>query len=167
VPLRFCRQGKAVLAGIFVNIESLRRRHEPGVGTDHVAPRQLIVVVPQDSLEREPAHPETEPPIFSSRSRAARLSVRGSVRPLVANSSATSSNPASFGDEPAASPRRRSGSWGAPPFKYKKTAGEPSCRRLPSPKQLIRIWMRTAVQQRVSSPAPFLSTLRHEFCHHL
>ncbi len=34
-------------------------------------------------------------------------------------------------------------------------------------KKLIRIWMRTAVQQRVTSFGTFLSTLCHEFCHHL
>ncbi|MBN2319685.1 MAG: hypothetical protein JXR49_11435 [Acidobacteria bacterium] len=32
---------------------------------------------------------------------------------------------------------------------------------------LIRVWMRTAVQKRVTSPGTFLSTLCHEFCHHL
>jgi hypothetical protein len=34
-------------------------------------------------------------------------------------------------------------------------------------KKLIRIWMRTAVQKRVTSFGTFLSTLCHEFCHHL
>jgi len=32
---------------------------------------------------------------------------------------------------------------------------------------LIRVWMRTAVQKRVTSFGTFLSTLCHEFCHHL
>lgn len=32
---------------------------------------------------------------------------------------------------------------------------------------LIRVWMRTAVQRRVTSYGTFLSTLCHEFCHHL
>jgi hypothetical protein len=32
---------------------------------------------------------------------------------------------------------------------------------------LIRVWMRTAVHKRVTSPGTFLSTLCHEFCHHL
>lgn len=32
---------------------------------------------------------------------------------------------------------------------------------------LIRVWMRTAVQRRVTSFGTFLSTLCHEFCHHL
>jgi hypothetical protein len=32
---------------------------------------------------------------------------------------------------------------------------------------LIRVWMRTAVQQRVTSFGTFLNTLCHEFCHHL
>jgi hypothetical protein len=32
---------------------------------------------------------------------------------------------------------------------------------------LIRVWMRTAVQKRVTSAGTFLSTLCHEFCHHL
>ena len=32
---------------------------------------------------------------------------------------------------------------------------------------LIRVWMRTAVQKRVTSSGTFLSTLCHEFCHHL
>ena len=32
---------------------------------------------------------------------------------------------------------------------------------------LIRVWMRTAVQKRVTSYGTFLSTLTHEFCHHL
>jgi hypothetical protein len=32
---------------------------------------------------------------------------------------------------------------------------------------LIRIWMRTAVQHRVTSFGTLLSTLCHEFCHHL
>ena len=31
----------------------------------------------------------------------------------------------------------------------------------------IRVWMRTAVQHRVTSFGTFLSTLCHEFCHHL
>lgn len=31
----------------------------------------------------------------------------------------------------------------------------------------IRVWMRTAIQQKVSSPRSFLATLLHEFCHHL
>ena len=34
-------------------------------------------------------------------------------------------------------------------------------------KKLIRVWMRTAVQKRVTSIGTFLSTLCHEFCHHL
>lgn len=33
--------------------------------------------------------------------------------------------------------------------------------------KLIRVWMRTAVQKRVTSFGTFLSTLCHEFCHHL
>ena len=32
---------------------------------------------------------------------------------------------------------------------------------------LIRVWMRTAVQKRVTSFGTFLNTLCHEFCHHL
>ena len=32
---------------------------------------------------------------------------------------------------------------------------------------LIRVWMRTAVQKRVTSFGTFLHTLCHEFCHHL
>ena len=32
---------------------------------------------------------------------------------------------------------------------------------------LIRVWMRTAVRQQVTSFGTFLSTLCHEFCHHL
>lgn len=31
----------------------------------------------------------------------------------------------------------------------------------------IRVWMRTAVRQKVTSFGTFLSTLCHEFCHHL
>jgi hypothetical protein len=31
----------------------------------------------------------------------------------------------------------------------------------------IRVWMRTAVRQKVTSYGTFLSTLCHEFCHHL
>jgi hypothetical protein len=31
----------------------------------------------------------------------------------------------------------------------------------------IRIWTRTAVRKQVTSPGTFLSTLCHEFCHHL
>jgi hypothetical protein len=34
-------------------------------------------------------------------------------------------------------------------------------------KKLIRVWTRTAVQKRVTSFGTFLSTLCHEFCHHL
>jgi hypothetical protein len=33
--------------------------------------------------------------------------------------------------------------------------------------KLIRIWMRTAIQKRVTSFGTFFSTLCHEFCHHL
>jgi hypothetical protein len=33
--------------------------------------------------------------------------------------------------------------------------------------QRVRVWLRTAVQAKVSSPRSFLSTLLHEFCHHL
>ncbi|HTS68966.1 MAG TPA: hypothetical protein VMO17_08270 [Terriglobia bacterium] len=37
-----------------------------------------------------------------------------------------------------------------------------------SPETLqIRVWMRTAVRKRVTSVGTFLSTLCHEFCHHL
>jgi hypothetical protein len=32
---------------------------------------------------------------------------------------------------------------------------------------LIRVWMRTAVRKEVTSCGTFLSTLCHEFCHHL
>ncbi|MBN2243539.1 MAG: hypothetical protein JW793_12710 [Acidobacteria bacterium] len=32
---------------------------------------------------------------------------------------------------------------------------------------LIRVWMRTAIRKRVTSFGTFLSTLCHEFCHHL
>jgi len=32
---------------------------------------------------------------------------------------------------------------------------------------LIRLWMRTAVRKQVTSYGTFLSTLCHEFCHHL
>ncbi|HVV52471.1 MAG TPA: hypothetical protein VHO06_22585 [Polyangia bacterium] len=31
----------------------------------------------------------------------------------------------------------------------------------------IRVWMRTAIQEKVSSPKALLNTLLHEFCHHL
>ena len=34
-------------------------------------------------------------------------------------------------------------------------------------KNLIRVWMRTAVRRHVTSFGTFLSTLCHEFCHHL
>lgn len=34
-------------------------------------------------------------------------------------------------------------------------------------KNLIRVWMRTAVRRQVTSFGTFLSTLCHEFCHHL
>jgi hypothetical protein len=34
-------------------------------------------------------------------------------------------------------------------------------------KMLIRVWMRTAVRKQVTSLGTFLSTLCHEFCHHL
>jgi hypothetical protein len=33
--------------------------------------------------------------------------------------------------------------------------------------KLIRVWMRTAVRKEVTSFGTFLSTLCHEFCHHL
>lgn len=33
--------------------------------------------------------------------------------------------------------------------------------------QRIRVWMRTAIRERVSSPRALLNTLLHEFCHHL
>lgn len=33
--------------------------------------------------------------------------------------------------------------------------------------KLIRVWMRTAVRKQVTSFGTFLSTLCHEFCHHL
>ena len=33
--------------------------------------------------------------------------------------------------------------------------------------KLIRVWMRTAVRKEVTSFGTFLSTLSHEFCHHL
>jgi hypothetical protein len=33
--------------------------------------------------------------------------------------------------------------------------------------KLIRIWMRTAIQKRVTSFGTFFATLCHEFCHHL
>ena len=33
--------------------------------------------------------------------------------------------------------------------------------------KLIRVWMRTAVRKQVASFGTFLSTLCHEFCHHL
>ena len=33
--------------------------------------------------------------------------------------------------------------------------------------RLIRVWMRTAVRKQVTSYGTFLSTLCHEFCHHL
>lgn len=33
--------------------------------------------------------------------------------------------------------------------------------------QLIRVWMKTAVRKQVTSYGTFLSTLCHEFCHHL
>jgi hypothetical protein len=32
---------------------------------------------------------------------------------------------------------------------------------------VIRVWMRTAVRKQVTSLGTFLSTLCHEFCHHL
>lgn len=32
---------------------------------------------------------------------------------------------------------------------------------------LIRVWMRTAVKKEITSSGTFLSTLCHEFCHHL
>jgi hypothetical protein len=34
-------------------------------------------------------------------------------------------------------------------------------------KTLIRVWMRTAVRKQITSFGTFLSTLCHEFCHHL
>jgi hypothetical protein len=34
-------------------------------------------------------------------------------------------------------------------------------------KKVIRVWMRTAVRKQVTSLGTFLSTLCHEFCHHL
>lgn len=33
--------------------------------------------------------------------------------------------------------------------------------------QRIRVWLRTAMRGKVSSPKAFLNTLLHEFCHHL
>lgn len=33
--------------------------------------------------------------------------------------------------------------------------------------QRIRVWMRTAIREHVSSPRALLNTLLHEFCHHL
>ena len=33
--------------------------------------------------------------------------------------------------------------------------------------QQIRVWMRTAIREHVSSPKALLNTLLHEFCHHL
>ena len=33
--------------------------------------------------------------------------------------------------------------------------------------QQIRVWMRTAIREKVSSPKALLNTLLHEFCHHL
>lgn len=33
--------------------------------------------------------------------------------------------------------------------------------------QRIRVWLRTAIREQVSTPKSFLSTLVHEFCHHL
>ncbi len=33
--------------------------------------------------------------------------------------------------------------------------------------QKIRVWLKTAVRAQVSTPRSFLSTLLHEFCHHL
>jgi hypothetical protein len=33
--------------------------------------------------------------------------------------------------------------------------------------QTIRVWMRTAIRGKVSSPKALLNTLLHEFCHHL
>jgi len=33
--------------------------------------------------------------------------------------------------------------------------------------QLIRVWMRTAIRKEITSYGTFLSTLCHEFCHHL
>jgi hypothetical protein len=33
--------------------------------------------------------------------------------------------------------------------------------------RLIRVWMRTAVRKEITSAGTFLSTLCHEFCHHL
>ena len=33
--------------------------------------------------------------------------------------------------------------------------------------QRIRVWMRTAIREKVSSPRALLNTLLHEFCHHL
>ena len=32
---------------------------------------------------------------------------------------------------------------------------------------MIRVWMRTAVRKEITSFGTFLSTLCHEFCHHL
>jgi hypothetical protein len=34
-------------------------------------------------------------------------------------------------------------------------------------KKVIRVWMRTTVRKQVTSYGTFLSTLCHEFCHHL
>jgi hypothetical protein len=33
--------------------------------------------------------------------------------------------------------------------------------------QRIRVWMRTAIREKISSPRGLLNTLLHEFCHHL
>jgi hypothetical protein len=33
--------------------------------------------------------------------------------------------------------------------------------------KLIRVWMRTAIQKRITSFGTFFATLTHEFCHHL
>jgi len=52
--------------------------------------------------------------------------------------------------------RSREGGWGYELFgDYDPSAG------------LIRVWMRTAVRKQVTSFGTFLSTLCHEFCHHL
>lgn len=33
--------------------------------------------------------------------------------------------------------------------------------------QVIRVWLKTAIREKVSTPRSLLSTLLHEFCHHL
>jgi len=67
-----------------------------------------------------------------------------------------------------ASPGHRSGSWQpVPPGVRENRWAAELFGDHHLEKKLIRVWTRTAVQKRVTSFGTFLSTLCHEFCHHL